>query len=47
MSRAQQAEMAYMIETQRMEAPIGKQDQYAAAFSAGSTASSSAPRAYA
>jgi D-glycero-alpha-D-manno-heptose-7-phosphate kinase len=29
---AQLAEAAYMIETQRMEAPIGKQDQYAAAF---------------
>lgn len=26
------AELAYDIETQRMEAPIGKQDQYAAAF---------------
>lgn len=32
MSRAQLAEAAYAIETQRMEAPIGKQDQYAAAF---------------
>jgi D-glycero-alpha-D-manno-heptose-7-phosphate kinase len=32
MSKAQLAETAYMIETQRMEAPIGKQDQYAAAF---------------
>jgi len=32
MGRAQLAEAAYQIETQRMEAPIGKQDQYAAAF---------------
>lgn len=32
MSKAQLAELAYQIETQRMEAPIGKQDQYAAAF---------------
>jgi len=32
MSKAQLAETAYEIETQRMEAPIGKQDQYAAAF---------------
>jgi D-glycero-alpha-D-manno-heptose-7-phosphate kinase len=32
MSRAQLAEAAYTIETQRMGAPIGKQDQYAAAF---------------
>ena len=32
MGRTQLAETAYMIETQRMEAPIGKQDQYAAAF---------------
>jgi D-glycero-alpha-D-manno-heptose-7-phosphate kinase len=31
MSQPQLAEMAYMIETQRLEAPIGKQDQYAAA----------------
>jgi D-glycero-alpha-D-manno-heptose-7-phosphate kinase len=30
--RMQLAETAYEIETQRMEAPIGKQDQYAAAF---------------
>ena len=32
MGKAQLAETAYEIETQRMEAPIGKQDQYAAAF---------------
>ncbi|HMO57664.1 MAG TPA: GHMP kinase [Roseiflexaceae bacterium] len=32
MSKRQLAETAYMIETERMEAPIGKQDQYAAAF---------------
>jgi D-glycero-alpha-D-manno-heptose-7-phosphate kinase len=32
MNKAQLAETAYEIETQRMEAPIGKQDQYAAAF---------------
>jgi D-glycero-alpha-D-manno-heptose-7-phosphate kinase len=32
MSKAQLAETAYEIETQRMDAPIGKQDQYAAAF---------------
>jgi D-glycero-alpha-D-manno-heptose-7-phosphate kinase len=32
MSKAQLAEAAYEIETQRLEAPIGKQDQYAAAF---------------
>jgi D-glycero-alpha-D-manno-heptose-7-phosphate kinase len=32
MSRAQLAETAYTMETQRMDAPIGKQDQYAAAF---------------
>jgi D-glycero-alpha-D-manno-heptose-7-phosphate kinase len=32
MGRAQLAETAYTIETQRMEAPIGKQDQYAAVF---------------
>jgi D-glycero-alpha-D-manno-heptose-7-phosphate kinase len=32
MSKAQLAETAYMIETRQMEAPIGKQDQYAAAF---------------
>jgi D-glycero-alpha-D-manno-heptose-7-phosphate kinase len=32
MSKAQLAEAAYEIEIQRMEAPIGKQDQYAAAF---------------
>jgi len=32
MSRPQLAEAAYEIETRRMEAPIGKQDQYAAAF---------------
>jgi D-glycero-alpha-D-manno-heptose-7-phosphate kinase len=31
MSKAELAETAYAIETQRMEAPIGKQDQYAAA----------------
>lgn len=31
-SKAQLAETAYTIETQRMEAPIGKQDQYATAF---------------
>ncbi len=31
MSKAQLAETAYEIETKRMEAPIGKQDQYAAA----------------
>jgi D-glycero-alpha-D-manno-heptose-7-phosphate kinase len=32
MSKQQLAEAAYEIETQRLEAPIGKQDQYAAAF---------------
>jgi D-glycero-alpha-D-manno-heptose-7-phosphate kinase len=32
LSRAELAETAYHIETQRLEAPIGKQDQYAAAF---------------
>jgi D-glycero-alpha-D-manno-heptose-7-phosphate kinase len=32
MGRAQLAETAYTIETERLEAPIGKQDQYAAAF---------------
>lgn len=32
MSKAQLAETAYEIETQRLEAPIGKQDQYASAF---------------
>jgi D-glycero-alpha-D-manno-heptose-7-phosphate kinase len=32
MNKAQLAETAYTIETQRLEAPIGKQDQYAAAF---------------
>jgi D-glycero-alpha-D-manno-heptose-7-phosphate kinase len=32
MGRPQLAETAYQIETQRMGAPIGKQDQYAAAF---------------
>ena len=32
MSKAQLAESAYQIETRQMEAPIGKQDQYAAAF---------------
>lgn len=32
MTKAQLAEAAYEIETKRMEAPIGKQDQYAAAF---------------
>lgn len=32
MGKGQLAETAYEIETQRMEAPIGKQDQYAAAF---------------
>lgn len=32
MNKAQLAETAYEIETQRMGAPIGKQDQYAAAF---------------
>lgn len=32
MGRSQLAEAAYMLETQRLEAPIGKQDQYAAAF---------------
>lgn len=32
MSKHDLAETAYMIETQRMEAPIGKQDQYATAF---------------
>ena len=31
MSKPQLAETAYEIETQRLEAPIGKQDQYAAA----------------
>jgi D-glycero-alpha-D-manno-heptose-7-phosphate kinase len=31
-SRTQLAETAYAIETERMAAPIGKQDQYAAAF---------------
>ncbi|GAB4110353.1 MAG: GHMP kinase [Roseiflexaceae bacterium] len=32
MSKQQLAEAAYEIETKRLEAPIGKQDQYAAAF---------------
>ncbi len=32
MGKAQLAEAAYEIETRRLEAPIGKQDQYAAAF---------------
>lgn len=32
MSKQQLAEAAYEIETRRLEAPIGKQDQYAAAF---------------
>lgn len=32
MTKAQLAETAYLIETERLEAPIGKQDQYAAAF---------------
>lgn len=32
MNKQQLAETAYEIETQRLEAPIGKQDQYAAAF---------------
>lgn len=32
MRKAELAETAYEIETKRMEAPIGKQDQYAAAF---------------
>lgn len=32
MSKAQLAEAAYEIETERLEAPIGKQDQYASAF---------------
>lgn len=32
MSKAHLAETAYEIETQRLEAPIGKQDQYASAF---------------
>jgi D-glycero-alpha-D-manno-heptose-7-phosphate kinase len=32
LSKRELAETAYLIETQRMEAPIGKQDQYAAAF---------------
>jgi D-glycero-alpha-D-manno-heptose-7-phosphate kinase len=32
MSKARLAETAYEIETQRLEAPIGKQDQYAAAY---------------
>jgi D-glycero-alpha-D-manno-heptose-7-phosphate kinase len=32
MSKQQLAETAYLIETQRLEAPIGKQDQYAAAI---------------
>lgn len=32
MSKQQLAESAYEIETKRLEAPIGKQDQYAAAF---------------
>jgi D-glycero-alpha-D-manno-heptose-7-phosphate kinase len=32
MSKPQLAEAAYEIETKRLEAPIGKQDQYAAAF---------------
>ena len=32
MSKGQLAETAYTIETRQMEAPIGKQDQYAAAF---------------
>ncbi len=32
MSKAQIAETAYDIETNRLEAPVGKQDQYAAAF---------------
>ena len=32
MSKQQLAETAYEIETGRLEAPIGKQDQYAAAF---------------
>lgn len=32
LSRGELAETAYEIETQRLEAPIGKQDQYAAAF---------------
>lgn len=32
MTKPQLAETAYMIETERLEAPIGKQDQYAAAF---------------
>jgi D-glycero-alpha-D-manno-heptose-7-phosphate kinase len=32
MTKHQIAESAYEIETQRLEAPVGKQDQYAAAF---------------
>lgn len=32
MSKKQLADLAYEIETQRLAAPIGKQDQYAAAF---------------